>query len=65
MRVYGTADPVYREGRTAVTHTSPQLSIAVAPVGEGLDVDVEPTFSQQFALHARDRGETDAIIDST
>lgn len=56
---------MYREGRTAVTHTSPQLSIAVAPVGEGLDVDVEPTFSQQFALHARDRGETDAIIDST
>ena len=56
---------MYREGRTAVTHTSPQLSIAVAPVGEGLDVEVEPTFSQQFALHARDRGETDAIIDST
>jgi bile acid-coenzyme A ligase len=41
------------------------MSIAVAPAGAGLDVDVEPTFAQQFALHARARGETDAVIDST
>lgn len=54
-------DPMTAPAPTAPTAPAADTDAAVLE----LDVAVEPTFVQQFALHARVRGETDALIDAS